>query len=441
MTTPEPASEPIPAPMPASFSTQPPTAQRPTLPAHRLRPAGAPLALQGIRVIDFTRMLAGPYSTQQLADFGAEVIKVETPVTGDDSRHYTTTALAGECAFYLSTNRNKKSITLDLKTAAGREVALALIAGADIVMENFSNGVMERFGLDYESLKAKHPRLIYCSISGYGRDEITDVARRSYDGMAQAASGFMSLTGEAARLPMRTQVPMKDTATALTATSAVLAAVVARERLGLGQHVEVALVDVAMACLTMYGMAYLVSGQDMQRNGNRAPQTAPSDTYATLDGPLFVTCGNDRLFRRLVVDALGLPELADDPAFATSVQRVKNNERLTTLLSAAFMRHKREHWIAKLAAAGVPVAPVLSVGEAFASSDVLRRAIASQIPHPTAGTVPNIRAPFLMSLTPAADPVAPPLLGQHTQELLSQMLRFDAVAIATLARRGAFGPG
>ena len=433
MTTPEPTT-----PEP---TTQRPTAQRPTLPPHRPRPAGAPLALQGLRVIDFTRMLAGPYSTQQLADFGAEVIKVETPVSGDDSRHYTTTALAGECAFYLSTNRNKKSITLDLKTAAGREVALQLIASADIVMENFTNGVMERFGLDYAGLAATHPRLIYCSISGYGRDEAAEVSRRSYDGMAQAASGLMSLTGEAARMPMRTQVPMMDTATAMTATSAVLAAVVARERLGLGQHVEVALVDVAMACLTMYGMAYLVSGQEMQRNGNRAPQTAPSDTYPTLDGPLFVTCGNDRLFRRLVVDALALPELADDPAFATNLQRVQNNERLTALLSGAFMRHPREHWIAKLAAAGVPVAPVLSVAEAFASPDVLRRAIASEIPHPTAGTVPNIRAPFLMSLTPAADPVAPPLLGQHTQELLSQTLRLDAQQIEALTRRGAFGPG
>ena len=313
---------------------------RPPLPPHRPRPAGAPLALEGLRIIDFTRMLAGPYSTQQLADFGADVIKVETPLTGDDSRHYTTTSLAGECAFYLSTNRNKKSITLGLKTDAGREVALALIAGADIVMENFTNGVMERFGLDYPTVSANHPRLIYCSISGYGRDEASAISRRSYDAMAQAASGFMSLTGEPDRLPMRTTVPMMDTATAMTTTSAVLAAVVARERLGRGQYVEVALIDVAIACLTMYGMAYLVSGEEMVRNANRAPQTAPSDAYATADGPIFLTCGNDRSFRRLAIDALEMPGLADDPAFASNADRVRNNVRLTDVLSKVFLQHR-----------------------------------------------------------------------------------------------------
>lgn len=233
--------------------------ERPQLPPHQPRKHGAPTALEGLVVVDFTRMLSGPYSTQQLADYGAEIIKVEVPETGDDSRHYTTTALAGECAFYLATNRNKKSITLDLKSEAGREVALELIRKADILMENFSNGVMERFGLDYETVAAENPRLIYCSISGYGRDDPSEVARRSYDAMAQAASGLMSMTGERDRLPMRTQVPIMDTATAMIATSTVLAAVVARERLGRGQFVEVALIDVAFASLTMYGMAYLGS--------------------------------------------------------------------------------------------------------------------------------------------------------------------------------------
>ena len=316
------------------MSTEAKAPRRPELPPHRPRPAGAPLALEGMRVIDFTRMLAGPYATQQLADFGAEVIKIETPVKGDDARHYTTTALAGECAFYLSTNRNKKSLTLDLKTEAGREVARKLIAGADVVVENFTNGVMERFGLDYASVSAGNPRLIYCSISGFGRDEVAEVSRRSYDAMAQAASGFMSLTGEPGGMPMRTTVPIMDTATAMTATSAVLAAVVARERLGRGQHLEVALIDVAMACLTMYGMAYLVSGEEMQRNGNRAPQTAPSDAYATSTGPIFLTCGNDALFRRLA-DAIGQPELAHDPQFLTNPLRVRNNGRLTDILARA----------------------------------------------------------------------------------------------------------
>ncbi len=412
---------------------------RPKLPPHTARAVGAPLALEGLRVIDFTRMLSGPYSSQQLADFGAEVIKVEAPDGGDDSRHYTTTSLAGECAFYLSTNRNKKSITLDLKTDAGREVARALIAGADIVMENFSNGVMARFGLDYPSVSAYHPRLIYCSISGFGRDDPSPVARRSYDAMAQAGSGLMSLTGEAESLPMRTQVPILDTATALNATSAMLAAVVARERLGFGQHIEVALIDVAMATLTMYGMAYLTSGEEMTRNGNRAPQTAPSDAYPTADRPIFVTCGNDRLFRRLVEDALGMPELADDPDFSTNADRVRNTARLTEMLCAAFKRRPRDHWVACLSQAGVPVAPVLTIAEAFASDDVRRRAIASEIPHSRAGTVPNVRAPVIMSLTPTADPLAPPLLGEHTGAILEQVLHFDQAQIDDLWRRGAFG--
>ncbi|MES2482498.1 MAG: CoA transferase [Pseudomonadota bacterium] len=413
--------------------------RRPDLPPHTPRPAGAPLALQGLRVIDFTRMLAGPYSTQQLADFGAEVIKIETPGKGDDARHYTTTALAGECAFYLSTNRNKKSITLDLKTQAGREVARALIAGADIVMENFTNGVMERFGLDYATVSKDHPRLIYCAISGFGRDETTEVARRSYDAMAQAASGFMSLTGEPDGLPMRTTVPIIDTATAMTTTSAVLAAVVARERLGLGQYVEVALIDVAMACLTMYGMAYLVSGEELQRNGNRSPQTAPSDAYGTATGPIFLTCGNDSLFRRLA-GAIGQPELADDPQFLTNPLRVRHQPRLTALLTQVFATDTREHWVQKLSAAGVPVAPVNSIPEAFASADVRRRGILTGIPHPKAGLVPNVAPPFRMSLTPAADPVAPPLLGQDNEDVFRRVLGYDASRIEDLGRRGAFGP-
>ncbi len=413
-------------------------ARRPDLPPHTPRPAGAPLALQGLRIIDFTRMLAGPYSTQQLADFGAEVIKIEAPGKGDDARHYTTTALAGECAFYLSTNRNQKSITLDLKTPAGREVARELIAGADIVMENFTNGVMARLGLDYATVSKDHPRLIYCAISGFGRDETAEVSRRSYDAMAQAASGFMSLTGEPDGLPMRTTVPIVDTATAMTATSAVLAAVVARERLGLGQYVEVALLDVAMACLTMYGMAYLVSGEALQRSGNRSPQTAPSDAYQTATGPIFLTCGNDSLFRRLA-GAIGQPELADDPQFLTNPLRVRNQPRLTALLAQVFATGTREHWVDKLSRAGVPVAPVNSIPEAFASADVRRRGLLTGIPHRKAGVVPNVAPPFRMSLTPAADPVAPPLLGQDNEDVFRRVLGYDASRIEDLGKRGAFG--
>lgn len=414
-------------------------AQRPQLPPHQPRKHGAPTALEGLVVLDFTRMLSGPYATQQLADYGADIIKIEAPETGDDSRHYTTTSLAGECAFFLATNRNKKSITLDLKSEAGREVALELIRKADILIENFSNGVMERFGLDYETVSSLNPRLIYCSVSGYGRDDPAEVSRRSYDAMAQAASGLMSLTGERDRLPMRTQVPIMDTATAMIATSTILAAVVARERLGRGQYLEVALIDVAVASLTMYGMAYLVSGDEMQRNGNRAPQTAPSDAYATTTSPIFITCGNDRLFRRLMVDGLNMAHIADDPDYATNADRVRNTEKLTKLLQDAFKTQSCEHWAKRMAEIGVPAAPVYSVPEAMASDDVRRRKILSEIPHPKAGTVPNVKPPFSMSLTPAADPVAPPLLGQHTLEILTDVLQLDTDRVRQLAEKGAFG--
>lgn len=409
-------------------------------PEYIQRPAGSPSALEGLRVIDFTQMLAGPYSTQELADLGADVIKVEVPVKGDDSRHYTTTALAGECAFYLSTNRNKRSLTLDLKTDAGRELALSLIADADIVVENFSNGVMDRLGLGYDAVSNLNPRLIYCSISGYGRDDQAAVARRGYDAMFQACSGFMSLTGDADRLPMRTTVPIIDTATAMTATSAILAAVIARYRLGKGQFIEVALLDVAMACLTMYGMAHLVSGKDIGRNGNRAPQTAPSDVYQTQTGALFLTCGNQTLFRRMCVDGFGQPDLVEDPAFATNSDRVHNIERLTAILTAIFASDTRDHWIARLSGIGVPVAPVATIGEAVVSPDVTNRNIVTEIPHPKAGLVPNIRSPYRMSLTPCADAVAAPLLGQHNDEILADVLGLDGETIDKYVRNGAFGP-
>jgi len=412
---------------------------RPRLPAHTPRPSNAPLALEGLRVVDFTQMLAGPFSTQELADLGAEVIKIELPERGDDSRHYTTTALAGECAFYLSTNRSKKSVTLDLKTDAGRQTALRLIERADIVVENFSNGVMERLGLDYETVSEGHAGLIYCSISGYGRDDEAAVSRRGYDAMFQAVSGFMSLTGEPGRLPMRTTVPIIDTATALTATTAILAAVVARHRHGRGQYVEVALLDVAMSCLTMYGMAYLVSGDEMQRNANRAPQTAPSDVYATMTGPIFLTCGNDRLFRTMCRDGLDRPDLADDPRYASNPERVRNVATLTQALAEVFASGTREQWVDRISRVGVPIAPVATIPEAMASPDVAARRILSEIPHPTAGSVPNVRAPYLFSLTPCADPVAPPLLGQHTEEVLHAVLGLDDDELTMLAERGAFG--
>lgn len=408
-------------------------------PEYLPRPRGVPLALEGLRVIDFTQMLAGPYCTQELADLGADVIKVEAPEKGDDSRHYTTTALAGECAFYLCTNRNKRSVALDLKNDAGREVAIRLIRDADIVIENFSNGVMERLGLDYATVSRDNPNLIYCSISGYGRDDQALVSRRGYDAMFQAATGFMSLTGDADRLPMRTTVPILDTATAMTATSAILAGIIARTRLGTGQFIEIALLDVAMSALTLYGMSALITGRDFTRSGNRAPQTAPSDAFETKTGPLFLTCGNNTLFRRMCVEGFERPDLADLPEFSSNADRVTNQKLLTETLQAIFLTETCEHWIATLNSVGVPAAPIATISQAMVSPDVVRRNLVSEIPHPRAGLVPNVRSPYRMSQTPAADPVAAPLLGEHTEEVIRSVAGYGADDYERLRRSGAFG--
>lgn len=395
--------------------------------------------LAGVRVLDFTQMLSGPFATQQLGDLGAEIIKVEAPVIGDDSRHYTTTSLAGECAFYLSTNRNKRSIELDLKNPSGLMIARELASHVDIVIENFSNGVADRLGVGYKQLSAENPRLVYCSISGYGRDDPAEIPRRAYDGMVQACSGFMSLTGYADRPPIRSSIPMLDIATAMTAANAITAALWARDKQGVGQHIEVALLDVAMSVLTLFGMSTLITGNDLQRNGNRAPQTAPSDVYETSDGLVFVTCGNNRLFQRLVVDALDRPELLEDPEFGSNGDRVVNVERLTRLLNDSFRQHPRDYWVGRLNAVGVPVAAILTMTEAFASEDVRRRGIVQHIAHPTAGQVPTVRSPILMDKTPVVQPIAPPLLGEHTSSIVAEILGWSPAQVATAETEGAFG--
>jgi len=410
------------------------TSRRP-LPPPRKRPEGAPLALAGLRIVDFTRILAGPVATQMLADFGAEVIKIES-FAGDDSRVYLPPDLAGEGAFYLSANRNKRSIALDLKHPEGCRIARELIGKADILVENFSNGVMERFGLGYEQLAAGHPRLIYCSLSGYGRDDDAATPRTGFDAMFQAGSGFMSLTGEPDGAPMRTTVPVIDISSAMLAANAVLAAVVARERLGIGQHIDVPLFDVAISALGYFGLMFLISGDSPGRLGNRAALSTPSDVYQASDGPIFLTSGNDRLFRRLVVEGLGRPDLIENPDFATNGARCRNHVEITAILSGIFREHTRDHWVERLGALGVPIAPVRTVGEALDTEEVLSRGLIADLDHPTAGSVPTLCSPLRMSVTPVADPVAPPLLGQHTRTVLADVLGYSEAAIAAAMMGG-----
>src|SRR5246500_3792704 len=279
------------------------------LPDHLPREKDAPTALDGLLVIDFTRVVAGPACTQTLADFGAKVIKIENPDGGDDTRAYEHAEIGGESAAYLSLNRNKRGIALDLAVPEAREVARELILRADVVVENFSASVMEKFGLDYSSVAPSNPRLVYCSISAYGRKG-TFALRPGFDPITQAESGFMSLNGFADGEAVRTGPPIIDMATGMSACNAILLALLARDRLGRGQHVEVALFDIAVAMTRFYGMAYFMTGQNPSRQGN-SPNGSPSvGLYEGSDAPFYIACANDRLYRRLVIDVLGRADLA-----------------------------------------------------------------------------------------------------------------------------------
>jgi crotonobetainyl-CoA:carnitine CoA-transferase CaiB-like acyl-CoA transferase len=382
---------------------------RPQLPDRPSRTRGGPTALDGLLVVDFTRVVAGPACTQTLADFGAEVIKIENPEGGDDTRHYEHADLAGESAAFVSLNRNKRGIALDLTKPEAREVARELIARADVVVENFSSGVMKKYGLDYASVAPENPRLVYCSISAYGRQG-PFASRPGFDPITQAESGFMSLNGFPDGPPVRTGPPAVDMLTGMSACNAILLALLARDRLGRGQHVEVALFDIAVAMTQFYGMAYLI----------------------------YIACANDRLYRRLVIEVLDRPDLASGE-FANRRSRSVNKDKLRAILTGIFARDVREHWVAKMKSANIPVGFLRTVEQAFNSPEVRQRHRINQIPHPAAGTVPNIESPLYLGLTPAIDPVAAPMLGQHTKDVLRKTLGYDNARIVALAEAGVFG--
>ena len=408
------------------------------LPERLPRAIDAPTALEGLLVIDFTRVVAGPACTQTLGDFGAEIIKIENPDGGDDTRAYEHAEIAGESAAFISLNRNKRGIALDLAVPEAREVARDLIARADVVVENFSAAVMGKFGLDYESVSQFNPRLIYCSISAYGRKG-PFAWRPGFDPITQAESGFMSLNGFPDGPPVRTGPPIVDMATGMSACNAILLALLARERLGRGQHVEVALFDMAMAMTGFYGMAYLMNGLNPGRFGN-SPNGSPSvGLYEASDGPLYIACANDRLYRRLVTEVLERPDLVTDPQFATRKERTANKEKLRAIIAAVFATDRLESWMAKLKKANIPAGYLRNIEQGFNAPEARDRGRLSRIPHPTAGWVPNIETPISMGLTPAVEPIAAPLLGQHTNEILRGKLGYEEAHIAALMKAGAFG--
>ncbi len=410
----------------------------PPLPDRVPRAKDAPTALDGLLVIDFTRVVAGPACTQMLGDFGAEVIKIENPDGGDDTRAYEHAEVGGESAAYLSLNRNKRGIALDLNVPAARDVARELIAKADVLVENFSGGVMKKFGLDYEAIAPTNPRLVYCSISAYGRKG-PFALRPGFDPITQAESGFMSLNGFPDGPPVRTGPPIIDMATGMSACNAILLALLARDRLGLGQHVEVALIDIAMAMTGFYGMAYLISGANPGRFGN-SPNGSPSvGVYEASDGPFYMACANDRLYRRLVTEVLNRPDLMTDPQFATRKARTANKEKLRAIIADIFASDRLENWMSKMKKANVPVGYLRTVEQGFNAPEARDRHRLSRIAHPVAGFVPNIETPVSMSFTPTVDPIAAPLLGQHTTDVLRRTLGYADDRIAALEATGAFG--
>src|ERR1700748_2157346 len=401
------------------------------LPDRLPRTEGAPTALDGLLVVDFTRVVAGPACTQTLADFGTEFIKIENPEGGDDTRAYEHAEIGGESAAFLSLNRNKRDIALDLTVPAAREVARDLISRADVVVENFSASVMEKFGLDYPSVAPSNPRLVYCSISAYGRKG-PFAFRPGFDPITQAESGFMSLNGFADGPPVRTGPPIVDMATGMSAVNAILLALIARDRLGKGEQVEVALFDIAMSMTGFYGMAYLINGTNPGRFGN-SPNGSPTvGLYEAADGPLYMACANDRLYRRLVTEVLERPDLISDPEFATRKARTANREKLRAAIAGVFAGDTLENWMAKMKKANIPVGYLRTVEQGFNAPEARERHRLSRIRHPTAGSVPNIETPVTMGLTPCVDPVAAPLLGEHTKEVLHKTLGYSDSRIAEL---------
>ncbi len=404
-----------------------------------------PKALGHIRVLDLSRVLAGPWCAQNLADLGADVIKIERPGAGDDTRAwgppYAKDAQGNdtlEAAYYLSANRGKRSLTVDIASSEGQALLRELVLHCDVVLENFKVGHLKRYGLDYDSLKAIRPDLVYCSITGFGQDG-PYAHRAGYDFLIQGMGGLMSVTGERDDLPgggpQKAGVALTDLMTGMYATVAVLAALTHRDRTGEGQHIDMALLDTQVAMLANVGSNYLNSGKPPRRWGNAHANIVPYQTFACADGHLIVATGNDGQYQKFV-EAGGQPELARDPRFSTNPLRVRNRELLVPLLAEMVKRKKRDEWIALLEEKGVPCGPINDVGEVFANEQVVAREMAIDLPHPSAGQVKLVRNPIRMSATPATSGMAPPLLGQHTREVLREVLGRSEEEIATLRERG-----
>ncbi|HHT8833269.1 CoA-transferase [Burkholderia cenocepacia] len=403
-------------------------------------------ALSHIRVLDLTRVLAGPWCAQTLADFGADVIKVERPGAGDDTRHWGPPYLkdadgadTAEAAYYLAANRNKRSVTIDIATPEGQRIVRELAAQSDVVLENYKVGQLKKYGLDYDTLRAVKPDLVYCSVTGFGQTG-PYAHRAGYDFIVQGIGGFMSITGERdgepGGGPQKAGVAIADLATGLYSTIAVLAALAHRDRTGEGQYIDMALLDVQVALLANMNTNFLASGKPPVRWGNAHPNIVPYQTFQTSDGWIIVAVGNDGQFRKFV-EAGGRPELADDERFATNPSRVRHRDTLVPILAEMVKARGKADWIGALEAAGVPCGPINDLDEVFDNEQVVARGMQVALPHPCGADVKLVRNPIRMSATPPDARTAPPLLGAQTEEVLRDMLGYDDERIAALKAKQA----
>lgn len=394
-----------------------------------------PSALEGIRVLDMSRVLAGPYCSMLLGDYGAEVVKVERPRSGDDTRRWGPPWVQGESAYFLSVNRNKRSIAVNLKHPKGQEVLHHMVEQSDILLENFKTGALAAYGLDYPSLKDKHPSLIYCSISGYGRTG-PQSQRPGYDFAVQAEGGIMSITGPADGGPHKVGVAIVDITAGLFATTAILAALHHREKTGQGQFVDVSLLDSQVAWLANIAQDHLLSGNIPYRRGNAHAHIVPYETFPTQDGHLALAIGNDGQYQRLC-SVLNSPELWDDTRYQTNAGRVKHRDELVPLLQEVFQTKATEEWLEQLLKEGLPAGAINDLSQVFAHPQLQARNMLQTVEHPTIGPLPQVGPVAKMSETPATIRSAPPLLGADTFTVLHEWLNYDDATIKSLAQEEA----
>ena len=394
-------------------------------------------ALAGVRIVDFSRVLAGPYCTMMLGDLGAEVIKIENPSGGDDTRQWGPPWLNGQAAYYLSLNRNKRSITLNLKHPRAQVIARQLIAQADVMIENLKAGTMKQYGLDYETLSREFPRLVYCSITGYGQTG-PDRDRPGYDVIIQGEGGLMSTTGPVEGPPYKVGIAVVDVTAGLYASQAILAALLRRERTGRGQYIDIALLDTQVAWLLNVAQNYMVSGKPSMRCGNANPNIVPYQVLETADGYIVIAVGNDKQYQRMC-EVAGRMDLWEDERFQTNASRVTHRDELVPQWEQVFRARLTAEWVKALNDHNIPAGPINDIPQVLSHPQVIARQMVQAVEHPKVGAIPMLGPVPKLSETPARIHKAPPMLGEHTDEILRNELRYTDDEIAALRDDGAIG--